>query len=46
METAEIEEDFEGIGGINITPLVDVALTLVLIFMVVLPAFRFVLRTN
>ena len=37
-ETAQAEEDFEGIGGINITPLVDVALTLVLIFMVVLPA--------
>ena len=32
------EEDFETAHGINITPLVDVCLTLVLIFMVVLPA--------
>ena len=32
------EELDDDIGGINITPLVDVALTLVLIFMVVMPS--------
>jgi biopolymer transport protein ExbD len=36
METQQ-EEDNEGINGINITPLVDVSLVLVLIFMVTTP---------
>lgn len=31
------EEDSDSIAGINITPLVDVALTLVLVFMVTMP---------
>ena len=34
----ESEDDFRESSGINVTPLVDVALTLVLIFMVVLPS--------
>ena len=33
----DVLDDFGGSKGINITPLVDVSLTLVLIFMVVLP---------